>query len=224
VELYFRHFDNALPVGVINPTMTQALEVTLKSSIFDRERRLIINKDCIEFDNSRFNSKATAKLFKSEISGFRYGIKWINGYQFVIGRIYCIDVRSSDKRLLKIRLKSVYGVRKRQLTEKYGIIVNTLYDYFFDDISRDYLSQFAKQKNFEILSVTFTQTGIALYSNSAIIPWEDVGTRSYQTYYVLFCKSEPNKYRAFEYLYHWNTGVLYSVSREILKEKGYWSE
>jgi len=40
----------------------------------------------------------------------------------------------------------------------------------------------------------------------------------------MFSKSDPNYYRAFEYLNDWNTAILYSVSRQILKEKGFWNE
>lgn len=125
---------------------------------------------------------------------------------------------------MEIRLKSIYGIRKQQLTEKYGKIVNALYDNFFDDVSRNYLAQFFEKNDFQIAGISFTQEGILLDSKSDIITWEDVGTKSYSTYYAIFSKSNPTRYKAVEYLHDWNTGVLYSVSRHILMDKGLYHE
>jgi hypothetical protein len=200
--------------------MNQPIQLFIKSSILDRERQLTVDNDFIEFDNKDLISDPPTRLLKSDIIGLRYGIKWINGYQFVIGRIYCIDLLSADKEILRIRLKSIYGIRKQQLTEKYGIIVNALYDNFFDDVTRNYLNQFSDKRDFELANIFFTQTGLTLDSKSEIIPWEDIGTKSYSTYYAIFSKSNPTRYKTIEYLNDWNTGVLYSVSREILMDKG----
>ena len=200
--------------------MNQTLQLLIKSSILDRERQLTIDNDFIEFDNKDLVSDSPTKLLKPNIAGVRHGIKWINGYQFVIGRIYCIDLLTVDKEVLKIRLKSLYGIRKHQLAEKYGKIVNALYDNFFDDISRDFLGKFSEKNDFQVAGISFTQTGMTLDSKSETIPWEDLGTKSYSTYYAIFSKSNPKHYKAVEYLNDWNTGVLYSVSRHILMEKG----
>ena len=204
--------------------MNQPIQLFIKASIFDRERQLIITNDFIEFDNNDLLSAPPTKLLKSNITGLRHGIKWINGYQFIIGRIYCIDLLTADKEVLEIRLKSIYGIRKQQLTEKYGKIVNALYDNFFDDISRSYLTQFSEKNDFQIAGISFLQRGIFLNSKSDLITWEDVGTKSYSSYYCIFSKSNPTCYKAVEYLNDWNTGVLYSVSRHILMDKGLYHE
>ena len=93
--------------------MNQSIQLFIKSSILDRERQLTVTNDFIEFDNTEFSSETPIKLLKSDITGLRHGVKWINGYQFVIGRIYCIDLLSSNSEILKIRSKSVYGIRKK---------------------------------------------------------------------------------------------------------------
>ena len=44
--------------------------------------------------------------------------------------------------IIKIRLKSIYGIRKKELSEKYSKIVDVLYDNFFYDLSGSYLNKF----------------------------------------------------------------------------------
>jgi hypothetical protein len=202
----------------------QTIKLTIKSSILDRYRQLVIDKNYIEFGDNELIATPPTKFNKEDITGFRYGIKWINGYQFTIGRTYCIDIQNKNGKIIKLRLKSLYGVRKKQLTNKYIQIVNALHDCFFDDLSRQYLTKFNENIEFELGGLLFSQKGISFKANSDAIPWEDIGTASYRTYYTIYPKSDPNQYKAFEYLYHWNTGVVYSVSRQILKNKGMYIE
>jgi hypothetical protein len=204
--------------------MTSTLNIKIKSSFLDRDRQLIIDKDYIEFDNKDLISEPPTKFLKQDIVSFRHGVKWINGYQFVIGRIYCVDVLSSSGEAMKMRLKSLYGINKKKVTTKYSQIVNALYDNIFDHITKEYLKQFSESKEFEILGVRFTNDGLNINDKQGVIPWEDLGTKSYSTYYALFSKAKPNRYKAFEFLNDWNTGILYSVSMQILKEKGYVAE
>jgi len=202
--------------------LIQSHQLSVKSSIFDRNRQLTIAKDYIEFDDNDLISKSPTKFDKEDIIGFRYGVKWINGYQFTIGRVYCIDIQNKQNKIIKLRLKSIYGIRKKLLTEKYATIVNTLYDNFFDNISKDYLSRFDNKIDFELAGLFFTQSGISLNKKSKPISWDNVGTASYKSYYTIFSKSDPSCYKAFEYLNDWNAGIIYSVSRQILKNKDFY--
>lgn len=202
--------------------MRETLQLTIKPSILSRARKLVIDKDFIDFD-SEYVGEPPIRTLKPDITAFRFRVKWIRGYTFIIGRIFCIDIKTSNT-VIKIRLSSLYGIRKKQLTEKYTKVLTALYDNFFDDISGKYLNQFNKEKTLRLSGIDISAEGITLNSKSAVIPWEDVGTKAYRTYYAIFSKSNPNKYKAFDYWHDWNTFVLYSVSRSIMKEKGYWSE
>jgi hypothetical protein len=121
-------------------------------------------------------------------------------------------------------LKSLYGINRKKLTEKYVSIVSALYDHILDNISRNYLNQFAGSMEFELLGVTFKSSGLLFNNKNQLIDWEDLGTKNYSTYYALFSKSDPGFHKTFEYLTDWNTGILYSVSRQILKDKGFYLE
>jgi hypothetical protein len=205
-------------------TTFETLQFTIKSSILDRPRKLSIAPAYIEFDNRSSVGLEPTRFFKEDIEGVRYGIKAIDGYQFTIGRIYCIDICNAKGGTIKIRLKSLYGVRKTELGRKYSEIVNAILDYFFDPKIISLLEKFVNDESFSILGVNFDARGVLLKKDSQLISWDDLGTKSYMSYYAMFSKSDPNYYRAFEYLNDWNTVILYSVSRQILKEKGFWNE
>ena len=85
--------------------MAQSLTLTLKESIFNKESTINITPELLEYQNISFS--------KFEIDEIRYGVKAIEGYRFRIGRIYCIDVKSLSGTVLRIKLKSVYGIRKK---------------------------------------------------------------------------------------------------------------
>lgn len=204
--------------------MSNRLEISVKSSILDRHRKLTIDENYIQFDDKDHVDAHPTRFEKENIIGIRYGVAPINGYRFYIGRIYCIDIKNESGKIIKLRLKSIYGVRKKLLGEKYVKIVNALFDNYYEDLIRHYINLFNNQLPFELLKVQFTVEGIGLKQNEDIIPWNDLGTRNYIRYYSLFSKSNPNHYRTFEYLEEWNTGILYAVSRYILREKGLWKE
>ena len=63
------------------------------------------------------------------------------------------------------------------------------------------------------------QAGIILDKKAQNIPWNDLRTKKNSRYYTIFSKENPDNYKAFYYLDDWNTAVLYSVSRYILKAK-----
>jgi hypothetical protein len=204
--------------------MNQSFELTVKSSILDRDRKLSLNADFIEFEDKDLIGALPTRLEKSELSEFRHGINWISGIHLTIGRIYSVDIRDIHGKEINIRLKSLYGVRKKQLMEKYINIVRHLYDHYFNDISSDFLNKFSNGEEFSISGVVFTAGGVITNRKAGLVRWEDLETRSYRSYYTLSSKLDSTKYKAFVYLEDWNTGVLYTVSREILKEKGLWSE
>jgi hypothetical protein len=191
--------------------MPRSLKFHLKASIFESEKTLILEPEFMEFADVNFS--------KFEITELRYGIKAIKGYRFRIGRIYCIDIKSFSGEIIKIRLKSIYRVRRLHLGIKFKEIVEAVFDNYINDISKDYIQRFKNKNEFNLLGNTFKQEGIILNKTVEIIPWADLGTKNYRTYYSLFSKSNPNLNRSFTYLLDWNTIVLYSVSRSILKVK-----
>lgn len=198
--------------------MEEVKIISIKSDIFDRKRDLTFQPNFLEFDdNDRIDGNST-KFEKESIAKFKFGIKWINGYAFTFGRIYCIDIENNQGKQIKIRLKSFYGINVRSLTEKYAVIVDALQDYYFDDISRKYLNDFSNNIAFKINDIEYDHKGVNFKNNS--IPWEDLQTTNYRNYFSLSSKSDSNKYILIDYMNDWNGTVVYSVTRKILMDKG----
>lgn len=166
---------------------------------------VVINPDSIEYDSTN--------LSKFEITGIRYGIKNYFGWNLT-GIIYIIELKSITGKVFKIRFKG-----RKQAIEQYKQIVYAIVENFIDDISKSLITQFNNKSNFELLGITFSQEGIKFDSKSEIIPWAEVGTRNYHRYYSIFSTKDSHNYRIFLYLTDWNTVVMYSVSRYILKSK-----
>src|SRR5580692_7301340 len=192
-------------------TMTLKTAFSLKSSIINRERILTLDPAYLEYDDNDHISSPPTKFEKEDVEGIRYGIKWLLGRYFYFGRVYCIDIRSDKNKVIKIRLHSLYGVKKKELGKKYAEIVNMLFKYYFHDISRSYLTLFKNNIPFELLGVMFSADGILFDQRIGTIPWEYVGTKSYYTYYAIFSEINPGQYRSFEYINDWNAGVFKGV-------------
>jgi len=197
----------------------EKLELMVRSTILDRPRLLVIGQDYIEFDGQDRVSEAPTRFSKTAIEGFRYGVKPIRGYRFRIGRIYCIDVRDTSGQVIKIRLKSVYRVRRKLLGEKYQRITNALFRYYFHDMTRHYLRQFQEGRPVELLGVSLNSHGVLFDKKVGWVGWNFLGTKRYWHYYTLYSEESPNDYRAFVFLDDWNAGVLRGLIEVILKER-----
>ncbi len=198
--------------------MEEVKIISIKSDIFDRKRNLKFHPDFLEFDdNDRIDSTST-KFEKESIVKFKFGIKWLNGYAFTFGRIYCVDVENIHGKQIKLRLKSIYGINLKSLSEKYSIIVDSLQDYYFDEISRKYLNDFSNNIIFKINNIEYDIYGINFEKKS--IPWEDLQTKNYRNYFSIYSKSDNTKHILIDYMNDWNGTVIYSVTRKILLDKG----
>lgn len=192
----------------------------------NRERQLIINPEFIKFECNDKLSNEFVQFNKQEITEYRYGIKWIKGIEFTIGREYQIFIRNRDNNILKINFKSLYGFKKNELHKNYVSILNLLWDYYFSDISLNYINKFHRNEEFNIDNVSFTKDYLTISVNGILkgkkisIPWEKVRTKDYYTYFAIYSIDEPaNINRGYSYLDEWNTGLLYSVVRSILDFK-----
>jgi len=197
----------------------ERLEFILKSSIFDRPRQLTLDRGYIEFDDTELVSASPTRFSAKDLAAIRFGIKPIEGYRFNIGRVYRIDLMDTAGKIIKLRLKSIYGVRKKQLHNKYADIVNYLLVNYFDPVAAKYISLFKENQPFELLGVSVNAEGVLFSEKAGRISWNFVGTKRYWSYYTIFSETDPNQYIAFQYIEHWNATILAGVVDTILKLK-----
>lgn len=190
------------------------LEIKIKPNLLDRDRKLIISKHIVTYEDSDWKDIQNTTFNKDEIEGIRFGVEPIQGYVFTIGLRYCIDIKGFDDRLMKIRFTSLYGIRGKQLHEKYVSILNALFDTHQEDIINRQIESFNSSSLLEILETTFKADTVTLNGND--IPYDDLGFKEYKGYYALFSKSNPKVYKAYSYLKDWNSAVVYSISKQLL--------
>lgn len=203
------------------------MNFTIPSGLFySVKRQLIIGDDALQFEQPGLTPGFT-RFEKDDITGYRYGIKWITGFEFVIGREYRIVIRNKENKVLKINLLSLYGIKKKEFHQLYADILNGIWDCYFSKIADRLLDKFRNGKDIEIGNVLISADGVAITppggffkGQPKMIPWEKAGTGNYHTYFSIYSKEDAAHInRGYSYFDEWNTGVLYSVVRTILSEK-----
>jgi len=196
--------------------MTPESTFLIKSTLFDRDRLLSVHPDYLAFDDKDLISAGPTTIEKSNIESFRFGIEWVTGLYFIIGRTYRIEVRDHEGNTIKIRLRSIYGIRKKSLGTKYKKIYDALHSAYFNDLGLHYVRLVNDSLPFTLAGITITPEGIE-DPKTGSLSWNSLGLKAYATYFVIYDKSEPKNYRAFDYGVEWNAVLLYSVLTFILQ-------
>jgi hypothetical protein len=193
------------------------LEIIFKPTILDRPHKLVVDHLSLQLGMQDSREEVPLRFDLNEIEAFRYGIKWISGYQFTIGRVYCVDIKSGSGQVMSIRLRSLYGINKNAVSDKYVLIVQALSDYYFNDLCRNLMTKVEAGGEWHHPKIIVTKDGIVLRKLNTLLPWKDIGTRLYSTYYAIYSKLKPEVYESFEFLNDWNSSIVYSLSRSLLE-------
>lgn len=199
----------------------------IKKGYFDRlPKKLSFKSQSIEFGSQKLALPTAIDLSTEEPLQYRFGIKWIRGFEFTVGRKYQLFIKNGDGDTIKISFGSYYGINKIPLFNQYIEILNQLWRSYFDGLVDQYLELFKQKVPFTLANVKFDEFGIKIKSVNFIkeeeksLPWTDVGTRDYQTYFAIFSKQAPSIInKGYSYLDDWNTRVLYSVVQTILMRR-----
>jgi hypothetical protein len=198
----------------------------IKRSYFDNAlRELVFNQNFLKFEDKDLAQNLNTVFQKGEIKDFRYGIRWIK-FELTYGREYQIFIRNKEDKILKITFKSYFGCKKDILHKQYAEIVDGLWDYYFADIINEFINMYNDGKEFTIGDVKFTKENISLnisgiFNQKRInIVWENVRTKNYYNYFSIYSiENSQDINRGYNYHQDWNTSVLYSVIRTILRNK-----
>lgn len=205
-------------------TLEETIFTVKRGPIDNKPRKLIVHPEFIQFESGNGTSNQYIKFDKTSIKAYRFGVKWIRGSHFTIGREYQIFISNKEDKILKINFKSFYGIKKKACHHLYVDILEKLWDYYFRDIANNFLHEFWDNQEFTICNVTFNKENLSFKTKGILkeetkeIEWDKVQTRDYQTYFAIYSTDDPvNKNKTFNYLNDWNTNILYSVVRTILK-------
>jgi hypothetical protein len=201
-------------------------EFIIRRGITDNyPRKLILNQNEIKFDSKDLKNDSFISFRKDEISEYNFGVKWMK-YKFVFGREYVITIRSINNQIIKINFKTYFGRKKNEYHTLCNEILASLWEYYFEEIAANYIQKHEVGEEIKIGEVKITKDGLNILSTASLkqknefIPWEQVRTRSYSTYFAIYSKDNAiNVNRGYSYLNDWNTNILHSVIKTLLKRK-----
>lgn len=205
--------------------MTSILMTTFTYKTFPiigRKRSVIFLDEGLKVLGAAGRDMVNSKFDSSKIVAFRCGIKWIRGFEFTIGREYQIFLQDVNGNTMKINFRSLYGYNRKQLTKLYSQILDQLWNLYFSGILDNSLQRIRLGETVEICGaeisreqVTFKTTNF-LKSGFASIPWQELDSKDYATYYALYSKTNPADInRGFYYLDDWNAHLLRYVVEEL---------
>ncbi len=205
----------------------KSFEFFIKRGMWDsRPRKLILSKDCMTFDDKSGEGDTLACFKKEEIKDCRYGVVWLHGLYFVIGRDYQIYIRNTEDQVIKINFSTFYGIKKNEYHDKCLEIINALWDLYFGSIAEKLIIDFYEGKIIHVCDVDISETGVTIQSKGLFktvkkeITWDKLQTRAYVTYFAIYSSENPTDInKSYKYMDDWNVIVLNGVLRTIIREK-----
>ncbi len=192
------------------------VEIKYKTNFFSKEKTVVFDEHSISL---WCNQKKVMQFEKESIKSMRFGIKWITGFEFTVGRIYCFDILNDKKKVMKIRIKTFYGINKKSLNDKYSLLIDHLFDFHYEERVKSNLNEFYDGNDVEIAQVVYNQSGVCLNTKNKaeMIEWGDLFSKSYFDYYALASVKNPTIYRTFNYLKEWDAVLIYSFTKSVLE-------
>lgn len=153
----------------------------------------------------------------ADINSIRYGINWLRGYCFVIGRQYIIQVQDVNNHVTSIKLNSYYGIRSKAYGKLWSDIFQQLWKNYFADIFGYYQNMYNQKQEFELAGVKFHPFGIS-WDNSSLF-WDEIALSNYQTYFMIHHRNDPQKTKGCNFLRDWNAIILQHLLKYVIKEQ-----
>jgi hypothetical protein len=170
--------------------MFNVQEYYLKSGLLDRQRKLVICEDYIEFETGDFRGNEFTRFNWNDIIDFKHGFDRIVWYKFSVGRIYSITFKNKNHQRLRVTFANYFG-KNKDYHKMYSEIINFAWDCFHSRIVAEYLERIGDYKTFSLQGITVSQLGVKLRNEEGLIPWAEVEVKNYRTYYALFQKGTP---------------------------------
>jgi hypothetical protein len=192
-------------------------EYLITSGFLDRQRKLILTEDYLEWENGNLKGQEFTRLDKSDIVDFKHGTEGIVWYKFTVGRQFSITIKDNNNKEVKILFQSYFGLGK-DAHQIYAEIIDDVWRLYHSSIVETFLQTFYDQGEIEIQGVTLKNEGIKLRDKMGLIPWDKVSTKDYYTYFAIYNTDNPDIHSRVSYN-EYGTETLWSAIKSILKEK-----
>lgn len=193
-------------------------EFTIVRGLFDtRKRQLIINENYLKFENKDFNQDLFTIIPKDEITGIRYGIHFIKGLEFYIGREYQIFIKTNSGKELKIFFKLFYRRRLNEKHQLFSDIIDELWNQYFNQILNYYIQQYNNSEEFILGGIVFKNTCIQFDKKE--ISYSDLAIKKYTHYFIIHSKEDQYKNKMLYYLKDNNSVILVELLNSIIENE-----
>ena len=188
----------------------------ITSGFLDRERKLVLADEYLEWENGNFKGNEVTRLNKSDIVDFKHGMDWIVWYKFTVGRKVSISFKYKKNKELKIQFRSYFGLRK-EIDQNYSDIVDDIWRLYHSSIVDSFVERFYRHGESEIQGIKLTKEGIAL-KEKEVVPWDKVATKDYYQYFAIYHSDNSNIHSRVNFN-EYGTEILWGAIKRILKEK-----
>ena len=188
----------------------------LKSGLFDRQRKLVLSEEYVEFENKDLRGKEFTRFNKAEIVDFKHGMDWIVWYKFTVGRQFSIAFKDKRNKELKVVFKSYFGLYSHY-HQMYSNIVDEIWRYYHLDIVDKYLDRFYNNEELCLQGLKLNQSGIQLAGQNSVLAWDRVDIKEYYRYFAICDKQNPQVHSRIRYN-EYETETLWSIVKIVLKE------
>ena len=134
-----------------------------------------------------------------QIEGFRYGIKWIRGFYFHVAIDFRFYFLLKDKTSIALTYRTYYGLRKKQYHQLFGEILDAVWNRIFVRRVKELLELLNSNNEITINDVRISKEGVNIRTSGIImsewtfIPWTELDTSDYMTYFVIYSKKDKAK-------------------------------
>lgn len=192
-------------------------EHKITSGFLERERKLILAENYLEYETGDLKGSRFTRLNKSDIADFKHGMDWIVWYRFTVGRQFSVSFKDKNNKELRILFDSYFGLHK-QNEQLYADIVEDIWQYYHSDIVNTFLDKFRNSEAFEIQGIKINKDGVKLRGDNLLLTWPKVSIKEYYRYFAVYNKENPEMHSRISYN-EYGTETLWGVLKAILKEE-----
>lgn len=193
------------------------MEFHLRSSLFDRDRKVVLTEDYVEYEANDLIGNEFIRFNKADIADIKFGITYSSFRTITYGREYAIAFKSKANKILTIKFASYFNLHK-EYWDFYTQLVAGAQKHFISNLSRQYLEAFYSGQDVRLGSVGVMQEGIKKIGTNLNFLWSDLKFSEHKGYFVLSRKSAPEFHLWIVYN-EWHTELLYVVIKTILRNK-----
>jgi hypothetical protein len=184
-------------------------EYLISSGFIGRPRKLLLAEDYLEWENENYTHDAFTRLKWSDIIDFKHTDESIVWYHFNVGRQYSITFKVKGCGELRIRFTSYFSLNLDN-DRKYRAIIEDIWHLHYSKLVTEYLDEFYSKGEIEIKGIKLTQEGIWLDKQAKFILWEEVATKDYIRYFIIYNKNNTEIHHRVDY-YDYGSEFLWST-------------